>query len=442
MLSKVFSRRPWLGVLSVLVLSLGGITAPVVDSSSAASRADGSVKVERKKTGLIAEAWPVARPQTAGTPCSPGAVRLTYKSRKAFKMPGSVSYSLAAPRGRFGAATTVEISGWAAFTKREPLKMAAPTNQAINIQVCPTDVPLGTEPHVLVRVDLRDGKGKLIDRIEIAVPIVDSELGASMNNFVSKCMDGQNPANFTLAQTTGTNLRRDKWTSAIIGTTAKFEGTLFINNVAIKNTEIVFFEEFKNRDGAWQLPGNLIGRTRTDNLGQFEVTLKLTRVFPESSSTITAVSRPSVQVIGPGAVAVPSRWFSLKFDWLLNPGYYTGNKLDFPPVPDQDCADAYGGLINLVDNDDEKNRLARYVVIHEAGRWFNGYKEQGKYRSIQCYDQSWGAACNYFETGIAAPNTSTAFGSMGSRCWHRQGHTRRLDSGKVIYVNSHRACRN
>lgn len=442
MIEIAFLRKASVAIFTVLVLLLAVITPPAANSAIASESSTGPVKVERKKTGLIAESWPVTRPQLVEESCSPGAIRLTYKSRKAFKMPGTVTHYIAAPERAFGPGTSMQISGWSAFTKKEPLKRVAPTNLAINFQVCASDVPLGTEPSVTVRADLRDGKGKLLDRIEITVPISDSDLSISMNRFVSKCLDRQNPANLTVAQTKGTSLRRNKWTDAIIGATAKLEGTLFINNVAVKNTEIVFFEEFKNSNGAWQLPGNLIARTRTDELGQFEVTLKLTRVYPESTSTVTAAARPSLQVLGPGAVAMPGASFEMKFDWLLSPGYYIGNKYDMPPVPDQDCSEAYEVFINQIDEEDEQSRLSRYVVIHEAGRWFNGYKERGRYTAVQCYDQSWGAACNYFETGIAAPNTATSFGNLGSRCWHRQGHTRRLDSGKVVYVNSHRACRN
>lgn len=437
--ARILTSKP--AVSLVVLVALLGLLAITPSPTYAANSDYTDVKVENKKTGLVMQSWPVARPQTFGNPCSPGSLKLFYKSGKPFKVPAFVTYAIAAPAGAYGPSAQSEIKPWPAFTQQEPLKMIAPNYHGISLQICPSDVPLGTESHVKVKIELRDSKNKVIDKLNLDVPILDSELAGSMNNLVAKCLDGQNPSNLTVAQTTGTNLRRDKWTSAIIGTTAKLEGTLFVNNVALKNTEIVFFEEFKNKSGAWQLPGRQIGKTITDELGQFEVTLKLSRVYPESYSTVTAMSRPTVQVIGPGAVVLPAAGFNLKFDWLLYPGYYAGNKRDLPPVPDQDCSLAYGSFLDLIENEDERNRLVRYVVLHELGRWFNGYKERGRYQTVQCYDQSWGAACNYFETGIAAPNSSNAFGSLGTRCWHRQGHTRRTESGKITYVDAHRACR-
>jgi hypothetical protein len=397
-----------------------------------------------KKTGLMGKSWPVLRPQLASTGCSNTAIELKYDSGKKFLMGGGISYAVASPDANYGNPVASTIGYMEAYTRAQPLLRVGPTSVPIEIQVCVTDVPSGDEEFALVKVTLQKGSGSTFDGLEIRVDFAEPTNATFMQELKNRCLSNQNMANFPVAQVAGTKLTRDPYTDRITGTRASIEGTVFVNSVALKNVEIRFFQEFKNSEGALQYPGELIGKAKTDNLGQFEVSLPIKRVGLFGSETmVTAFVPRSVQPLGDGAMVIAGASFQLYFNWLLYPGFYTGNKFDVPPTTSDECSSAYFNYLDASsgDDDDERNRLARYIVLHETNRWFNGYKDANrKYTTIQCRDSSWGAACNYFESGIPAPK-ATEFGSLGSKCWHRQGHTRKLSNGKVTYVSAHKACR-
>lgn len=399
------------------------------------------------KTGLTGKSWPILRPQLAYSGCSTTAIELRYKSGKKFIGGGGISYAVASPVRNFGKPVPSTIGHVGAYTRAQPLLRVGPTVVPIEIQICSSDVPEGNEEFALVKITLQRESGSTFDGLEIRVDFSEPTKAALLDDLKNKCLSGQNVANFPVAQVSGTKLTRDPYTDRITGTVALIEGTVFVNSVALKNVEIRFFQEFKNSEGALQYPGEMIGKAQTDSLGQFEVSLPIKRVGLLGSETmVTALVSKSVQPLGDGAMVIGGASFELYFDWLLYPGYYTGNKYDLPPTISEDCSNSYFSYIDVAtgEDDNERNRLTRYIVLHEANRWFNGYKESNrKYTTVQCRDESWGAACNYFESGVPKPKVTTdRFGSRGSKCWHRNGHTRyQPKSGGFTYVNSHRVCR-
>jgi hypothetical protein len=426
-----------------------------VDSAKAGSAKDESLtssKIVRsefrtasnKKTGLMGKSWPVLRPQLSSTGCSSTAIELKYESGKKFLMGGGISYAVASADANYGSPVSSTIGYMEAYTRAQPLLRVGPTSVPIEVQVCETDVPRGDEEFALVKVTLQRGSGSTFDGLEIRIDFAEPTNATFMQELKNKCLSNQNKSNFPVAQVSGTKLTRDPYTDRITGTRAAIEGTVFVNSVALKNVEIRFFQEFTNSEGGLQYPGELIGKAKTDNLGQFEVSLPIKRDRLYGSETmVTAFVSRSVQPLGDGAMVIAGASFQLYFDWLLYPGYYTGNKFDVPPLTSDECSSAYFNYLDTSsgDDDDERNRLTRYIVLHETNRWFNGYKDSNrKYTTVQCRDSSWGAACNYFESGIPAPK-ATEFGSLGSKCWHRKGHTRKLSNGKVTYVSAHTACR-
>ena len=396
------------------------------------------------KTGLTGKTWPVLRPQLATSECSMGALELRYESEKRFIPGGEIRYSIAGPDGIFGNPVISRISYVEAYSRSEPRRKVGPQVVPVELEICVSDVPRGDEQYALVKVTLQRESGSTFDGVEVRVDFAEPTEGLLMEEMKTKCLNGQNLANFPVAQVSATRLTRNPYTGRITGTVAAIEGTVFRNSVALKNVEIRFFQEFKNSSGATQYPGYLIGKATTDSLGQFEASLPIKRDGLSSSETmVTAFVSKSAQPLGNGATVIGGASFRLYFDWLLTPGYYTGNKYDLPPKITDDCSSTYFNYLDIAtgDDEDDRNRLLRYVVLHEANRWFNGYKDSSrKYTTYQCRDESWGAACNYFESGVPAPK-ATEFGSLGTKCWHRKGHTRTYKNGKTTYVRSHKACR-
>lgn len=395
------------------------------------------------KTGLTAKSWPIARPSDGV--CSRSAVRVSIKGNKRIKQKSHIVTRIAPPDGNFKLLGINEVTGVARFTVRAPITRTDPTTVGVEVVLCSSDLVSPDQSHVELKIELRPSRNKIsTNTVTIKMDILDSESALIGQRVIDQCVmaDDASRANLTVAQVSSASLKRDKWTDRINGATVGLEGTLFIRGVAMKNTTLAFFEPFKNKDDALQLPGKLIATAKTDGLGQFEVKLKMNRLMLDSYGSVNVWVDPSIQPITDQALVLGGGSFELKFDWLLTPGSYIGNKHDLPPTVSTNCADNYGVFLDFLGtkDDDENSRLARYLVLREAGRWFNGFKESGRYTIPRCYDSSWGASCNYIETGFAVPKTDS-FGSLGSKCWNRKGHTRTYSSGKTVYVNSHTACR-
>lgn len=446
-LSTWYQNKPtqamsYAGKVLLTVKSPSSTEVEGVDSSPTLSSAAARTSV-KESTGLTATSWPVIRPQLSSSGCSETAIKLTYDSGKRFLLNGGVSYQLAPPQGLYGQRSDLSTGYVNAYTRQDPLKRVGPSEVPVSIKVCTADIPRGNEQFVMAKVLLYRETGSVFDGVEVKVDILDNETATSLLAVKEQCLNNQNTLNFPVAQTGATQLKLDPYTERITGTTAAIDGSIFVNSLALKNVEIRFFQEFENRDGAIQWPGELIAKAVTDDLGQFSVSLPIDRLGMFGSDTkVTAIARPSVQVLGDSAVVSSGASVAMYFNWQLSPGYYTGNKFDLPARTSAICESNYLSYINLStgEDDDEKHRLANYLVLHESGRWFNGYKDSsGTYRRISCYDSSWDAACNYVESGIAAPK-ATEFGTLGSKCWTVRGHTRRLEGGKTTSVRSHRKC--
>lgn len=422
--------------LSLALLLAGSLLGP-------ASAAELSNASTNPKTGLSAKSWPIARPSEGA--CSTSAIRISQKGDKPIKQNSYLVTLAAPPKGVFKALSTVEVTGLSRFTVKSPTTRTDPTWVGVEVVLCSSDLRTPDQSHIELKVELRPTRNKVTtNTVTIKMDILDTESALAGQRVIDKCVAAKDAsrANLPVAQLSSANLIRDKWTDRVVGATVELDGTLFLKGVAIKNTILTFFQPFKNKNDALQYPGKLIGTAKTDNLGQFEVKLKLNRDIMDSYGSVQVLVDSSIQPIMEQALVFGGWAFELKFDWLLNPGSYMGNKYDLPPVVSPNCEVNYGRLLDYLEtqNDDENSRLARYLILKEAGRWFNGFKEAGRYTIPKCFDSSWGAACNYQETGFAVPK-EFSFGSLGSRCWNRNGHTRTYSSGKTTYVNSHNACR-
>lgn len=422
--------------LPLALLMVGSLLIPV-------SAAELRIASTNPKTGLSAKSWPIARP-SAGT-CSTSAIRVSIKGDKPIKQKSHVVTMIAPPEGAFKMLSIVEVTGLPRFTVKAPTTLTDPTSVGVEVVLCSSDLKTSGQTHLVLKVELRPTRTKVTtNTVTIKMDILDTESALAGQRVIDKCIATKEAsrANLPVAQLSSANLVRDKWTDRVIGATVGLEGTLFLKGVAMKSATLTFFQPFRNKSDALQYPGKLIGTLKTDNLGQFEAKLKLNRDILDSYGAVQVLVDPSIQPIMDQALVFGGAAFELKFDWLMTPGSYMGNKYDIPPVMPSNCDENYGSLLDYlgIQDDDENSRLARYLVLKEAGRWFNGFKEAGRYTIPKCYDSSWGAACNYQETGFAVPK-EFSFGSLGSRCWNRNGHTRTYSSGKTTYVNSHNACR-
>jgi len=430
------SMKAIIGFLSSILMTLVLFSPP-------ASAADYSTNEVNKTSGLTAKSWAIPRPVT--DECTVSAIELSLKGGGVLRQGSPVLVSTSAPDGDFVPQTGSVIAGIARFTVKNPITRSNPKKSPVSIKLCHSDLLSADQTHILVKVVVDSSQFKPSGNFVIVrMDIVDDAVSIGAKSVIGSCIANSTAPqrNLTVGQISSAKISRDKWTKSINGATVNLEGTLFQQGVAMKQTNISFFEAYLNKRRAWQFPGRLLKTVTTDSLGQFEVSLKLKRQFPESSSDVMAISDPSIQPIGSQAVVFGGTSVDMKFDWLLSPGNYVGSRYDLPPSLSTQCEAAYASFVDALDQqtEDENNRLARYIVMREAGRWFSGFKESGVYKQIQCYDSSWGAACNYVETGYKVQG-SNDFGVMGTRCYHRSGHTRKTESGKTTYVRSHRVCR-
>lgn len=426
-----------------MISVLSSILMTVVLLSPAAYAKDYATNEVNKTSGLTSKSWAIPRP--VADECTVSAIELSLKGGGTLRQGSPLLVSTSAPGGDFAPQAASVIAGIARYTVKNPITASNPKKVPVSIKLCHSDLETPDQTHILVKTVVESSQFKPSGNFVIVrMDIVDDAVSIGAKSVIGSCIANSTAfqRNLTVGQISSAKISRDKWTKSINGATVNLEGTLFQQGVAMKSTNISFFEAYLNKRRAWQFPGRLLKTVTTDSLGQFEVSLKLRRQFPESSSTVMAISDSSIQPIGSQAIVFGGTSVEMKFDWLLSPGNYVGSRYDLPPALSTQCEAAYDSFIDALDQltEDENNRLARYIVMREAGRWFSGFKESGVYKEMQCYDSSWGAACNYVETGYKFQG-GTDFGVMGTRCYHRSGHTRKTESGRTTYVKSHRVCR-
>ena len=419
------------------------IVMSVVLLSPAAFANNYSTNEVNKTSGLTAKSWAIPRP--VADECTVSAIELSLKGGGGLRQGSPLLVSTSAPGGDFVPQAGSVIAGIARYTVKNPITASNPKKVPVSIKLCHSELVSADQTHILVKIVVDSSQFKPSGNFVIVrMDIVDDAVSIGAKSVIASCIANSKASqtNLTVGQISSAKISRNKWTKSINGATVNLEGTLFQQGVAMKQTNISFFEAYLNKRRAWQFPGRLLKTVTTDSLGQFEVSLKLKREYPESSSTVMAISDPSIQPIGSQAIVFGGTGVEMMFDWQLSPGNYVGSRYDLPPSLSTQCEAAYDSFIDALDQltEDENNRLARYLVMREAGRWFSGFKESGVYKQMQCYDSSWGAACDYVETGYKVQG-SNDFGVMGTRCYHRSGHTRKTESGKTTYVRSHRVCR-